>query len=351
MSFGSRTRSGEDAVRHVLKRRLPRLDPADHTRYVELECTRTVELLRAVRDEYRRYLEDRGAKPLAEMYWVVFRFGVIDWAVMILRAAALEYIDNSRINTEHWEALFEFSAPLGFFGRERQGKKKASPTVQADEALSKTVNGLLGKDVFDEVRTGGPFGRDGQLRLGRSMPGMAFLMGRETILDAIKKRQELWDKCWPWTEGLARLFDAAQEELFFQSEELGEDGRRAELGILQLSSFQRIAYKHLHVLKSGELSSRNLGEARWLALLGALDEAKLDPDRELRGNARSVLRAVRQKGQPIERWEQCYHSKTRVTLEDGKVYTLKREVMHAIHNAAKAAEYQLRKVWSQKPAK
>jgi hypothetical protein len=348
MSFGSRARSGEDGIRYVLKRRLPKLDLADHTKYVELECNRIVELLRAVRDEYRRYLEDLGRKPLAEMYWVVFRFGVIDWAVMVLRTAVLEYIRNSQISTERWKALFEFSAPLGPFHREKQGGKKTSPTVQVDEALSKTINGLLAKDVFDELLTGGPFGRDGQRRLGRRMP---FDVGCETLLDAIKKRQELWDKCCPWTEGLARLFDAAQEELLFQYGELGDDGRRAESQILHLSSFQRIAYKHLHVLKSGELSSRNLGEARWLALLSELDEAELDPDCELQGKAKSVLIAVRRKGKPIEKWEQCYHSNVRVSLEDGKLYTLKREVMHAIHNAAKTAEYQLRKVWRQELAK
>src|SRR5271154_2502733 len=70
LSLGSRARSSEAAIRHVLKRRLPNLDPADHNRYVELECARIVELLRSVRDEYRHYLEDRGAKPVAEMYWV-----------------------------------------------------------------------------------------------------------------------------------------------------------------------------------------------------------------------------------------------------------------------------------------
>ena len=74
---GSRERANEDALRHVLKRRLPELDRSDHGRYVEIECCKLVETLRAIRDEYRRYLEQQGCKPIAEMYWVVFRFGIV----------------------------------------------------------------------------------------------------------------------------------------------------------------------------------------------------------------------------------------------------------------------------------
>jgi hypothetical protein len=211
--------------------------------------------------------------------------------------------------------------------------------------------GLLNKDVFDEVLTGGPFGRDGQVRLGRSIPSIEVRRGSETLLHSIKKRQELWDNCYPWTEGLARLFDAAQEELLFQFDELGEDARRADRLMSQLSPFQRIAYQHLCVLKSGEVASRNLGDERWLALLGELDDARVDLDRELQGNARRILVALRKKGHSIVKWKDCYRSKTRVSLENGKLYTLKREVTHAIHNASKAAEYQLSKVWSLRNAK
>ena len=166
------------------------------------------------------------------MYWVVFRFGVMDWAVMVLRTAVLDYVSNSQITTEPWEALFQYPAPLVHLRGEEQNKKAKSPIVQRDEALSKTINRLLGKEVFDELLVGGPFGREGQLRLGRSMPGVAFLRGHETLLEGIKRRQELWDKCYPWTDGLAKLFDVAQEKLTFQAEALGEDGRRADFATL-----------------------------------------------------------------------------------------------------------------------
>jgi hypothetical protein len=55
--------------------------------------------------------------------------------------------------------------------------------------------------------------------------------------------------------------------------------------------------------------------------------------------------ALRQKGRKIATWEQCYDPKARVTLDDGKSYGLKREVTHAIHNAAKVAAYHLGKIW------
>jgi hypothetical protein len=35
---------------------------------------------------------------------------------------------------------------------------------------------------------------------------------------------QTWDARGPWTEGLSRLFDAAQEELFDQQEALGDEG-------------------------------------------------------------------------------------------------------------------------------
>src|SRR5438132_11239439 len=85
MALGSRERASEDSLKHVLKRRLPELDRDDHRRYIEIECHKIVETLRAVRDEYRRYLQQEGCKPISEMYWVVFRFGVMQYAVSVLR--------------------------------------------------------------------------------------------------------------------------------------------------------------------------------------------------------------------------------------------------------------------------
>jgi len=345
MGSGSRTRAAEDAKLHVLKRRLSRLDPADHMNYIEIACARLVELLRAVRDAYRHYLEERGAKPLAEMYWVVVRFGVRDWAVMALRDAIFDYIGHCRIRREHWKALFEEEAPFQVSSG-RADVAKPSPIIQADASLRHTISCFLGEEAFDIVVEGGYFGREYQSVLTQVTPGLAVLMGRSTVLEAIKQRQTLWDDCYPWTEGLAMLFDAAQEELFAQYDSLADDGRRAESRFLQLSAFQRIAYKHLHGMKAGETRSRNLGETRWLALLAELDHQGVLVDLELKGTVKKVLMAVRKKGVMIDTWTQCYRSPAVVTLETGKRYRLKREVNHAIHNAAKSASYQLRKVWA-----
>ena len=189
MLFGSRARACEDSKLHVLKRRLPKLDPADHLNYIEIVCARTVELLQAVRDEYRRYLQDSGATPLAEMYWVVARYGVMDWAVMVLRDAVFEYIGRCQIKTENWEGLFGFTSLLAPFPGQ-EPTQKVSPTVAADAGLSNTINGLLRKNVFDQVLTGGPFGRDNQMHLGRPLLASQFGRGKETVLEAIKRRNK-----------------------------------------------------------------------------------------------------------------------------------------------------------------
>ena len=111
MGLGSRVRASEDARLHVLTRRLWKQDAADHMNYVEIINGRNIELLRAIRDEYRQYLKQSGARPLAEMYWVVARFGVMDWAIMILRRAVFEYVGHCRLKTELWESLYGLGWP------------------------------------------------------------------------------------------------------------------------------------------------------------------------------------------------------------------------------------------------
>ena len=69
------------------------------------------------------------------------------------------------------------------------------------------------------------------------------------------------------------------------------------------------------------------------------------PDATLEGVARETLMAARRKGLKPRTWQECYASRARVTLEDGKVRTLRREVTHSIHNVAKKVDYQLGKVW------
>jgi hypothetical protein len=57
--------------------------------------------------------------------------------------------------------------------------------------------------------------------------------------------------------------------------------------------------------------------------------------------------ALRRKGSKIATWEECYDTEASVILDNGKRYRLRREVTHAIHNAAKLAAYHLGKIWNQ----
>jgi hypothetical protein len=183
-------------------------------------------------------------------------------------------------------------------------------------------------------------------------PKPTFVLGQETFLDAVRRRarirQALWDNGYPWTEGLARMFDAAQEEISSQWEALGKDARQAEAQFIKLSPLQKIAYKHLVSLRSGDVADQTTGSNRWLPLLRELDAEGISLDNELHGKAREVLMALRRHGSKIATWEECYNPKAGVTLDDGKRYGLRREVTHAIHNAAKLAAYHLGKIWNQK---
>jgi hypothetical protein len=344
MALGSREAASEDSIKHVLRRRLPKLDPTDHLRYVEIECQRVVETLRVIRDEYRAYLQQEGCKPISEMYWVVFRFAVIPYAVKVVRAAASDYVIYSQVGTKEWQTLYGYSwKGIVTLGNESRIKDRV-------ESVEETMTSLIREDTFQEVVTGGPFGRDGQVRLGRLRPAAEFRFGEMTLVDTIKLRQELWDTCYPWTEGLARLFDAGQEELFLQNDTLSQEGRRAESEFLSLSEFEKIAHKHLVDMRQQRTNSRNLGRDAWLSLLRELDERELPLDIGLEGKARLVLEAVRKDGYQVDSWEQCYNPKLRTSLDDGNIYHLRRETTHAIHNAAKRAAYQLGKIWKKPTA-
>jgi len=296
---------------------------------------------------FNKFLENRGCAPLVEMYWVVLRYGVKDWAVMLLRNAAFDYVGHCNLKTDMWEGLFRFPGPsYDLFAA--GGKGTPTPSiVRPDASLMKTITALLGKEVFHQVLTGGPFGKDAQTYFARTFPGPAFLLGIETFTDAIQRRQSLWDNGYPWTEGLARIFDAAQEELLSQLAALGEDGQRAEARFVQLSPLQKLAHKHLVSVRSGDVADRTTGSNRWLPFLRELDVAGISIDRELQGKAREVLMALRRKGSKIATWEECYDTEASVILDNGKRYRLRREVTHAIHNAAKLAAYHLGKIWNQ----
>jgi hypothetical protein len=343
MGSGSSGRASDDSVKYVLKRRLSSLEPADHFRYVEIESRRLVETLRVTRDIYRVYLQEEGRKPVAEMYWVVFRFAVIPYAVKLLREAAAAYVISTQVPESKWQKLYGHWWPE-ILPIPAELKQFTRPPLSIQEGITN----LITEESLQEIIIGGPFGRDGQMHVAASSPGFAFRMGEMSMVDIINLRRKLWEKCYPFTEGLSRLFDATQEELFCQSEGLSEDGRRAEAEFASLTPFQKIAHNHLIDIRRKGVSSRNLGRDAWLELLRELDAHKVTLENELHGKARHVLEEARRNSYEIRLWEHCYDPKVRVSLDDGKIYSLRREVTHAIHNVAKKAQYHLGKVWKTK---
>ena len=342
LAQGSRERAKQDALRHVLIRRLPELDPGDHRQYVEIECCKIVETLRAIRDEYRRYLEEEGCKPIAEMYWVVFRFGIVQYAVRLLRDIAFEYVFRSKVPFEEWEILYGLSfIPKFPLSGASNLPDTPNPTVQS---LCEAIQGLVREETLRGVSVGGPFGKDGQLILTKRTPGFDFWGPQMTFPDIVKARQLLWDQCCPWTEGLSRLFDSTQEELNFQYSLLAEDAKRMESAFVKLSPFEKIAHEYLVDMRKG-IATRNLTESEWLKVLDALDKNGISLEAELMESPRQVLEAVRRRGQPIASWKDCYGYTARLFMDDGRNRSLRREVTHAIHNAAKKASYKLAKVW------
>ncbi len=340
MELGSRARSSEDALRYILKRRLPTLDSADHLRYVELECQRIVELLRVVRDQYRTYLKNLGCKPIAQMYWVVFRFAVIQYALRVLRTAASDYVTNSQIHSEDWHLLFGYSSPTVVIPMGTSPSRRRSVEDKSRGAVKDTISGLVREKAFWQRMAGGPFGKDGQTLIARRNLDMD---SKLSITEDIKLRHELWDKCRPWTDGLATMFDVSRQELIFQVESLPEDGQRAESVFLSLTELESMAYQHI-VGIGRHRTARKLSEEAWKNLFRELDDKNISPKSALTGRAKEIWGLIRKKGHEVDTWSQCYDRKLRVSLDSGKTYALRREVTHFLHNAAKNAKSQLAKV-------
>jgi len=350
MALRSTARASEVSLEFLLKRRLPKNDPGDHTRYIEIEAARIVETLRHLRDEYRIYFEERGCNPIAEMYWVVVRCGVKDWAIMALRSAAVDYIAAAQVDQVKWKTLFDLSAPYNDMLPPALAARLVGRNDNSHTKLIKTIRSLLPQSAFDQVIDGGPFGREYQIYLAGSFPGRAFLERRETLLEVIERRQRTWDDARPWSEGLATLYEVTLQEVMDQFYALGEDAREAERQFVHLSVFQRIAYTHLVSFAHGDIVAEANAKDRWAKLLFALDEAGLEPGATLEGVARNTLMAARKKGQKVQTWQECYATNTRVTLDDAKPRSLRHEITHAIHNAAKTANYHMSKVWGHKAA-
>ena len=283
---GSKDRAAEDAKRHVLKRRLPELRSEDHSRYLEIECAGSVEAVRILRDQYREELTQLGCKPISEMYWVVFRYAIIPAAAAFLRKAAAQYIIATKIDKERWTRLYGFQA-LPLTGA--NGRLGSVPVVPSDElwqeGVVRTVNSVISDDALSEITfRGGPFGKEAQVRWARRAPWLErTIKGKITMLEEIVLRKKLWDACKPWTDGLTRLWDAAQEELEEEYRALSEDSRRAELEYVNVTPFEEIVHKQLKAERHSKVPRSRVSPESWLALARELDKRKCSLDKELRG--------------------------------------------------------------------
>lgn len=292
-----------------------------------------LELLRVIRDEYRGYLEARGCQPMAEMHWVVFRFGIVDQAMRILRESAFEYIIDTRVDPEQWQKLYGVwhgHLPLAIKPKEDS----------FEETAKKQINNLVREPYFNLAWRGGIFGKEGQSLLCDSTP---WAIENWNPIVTLASRKALWDACSPWTEGLARLFDAVQSEVSFQRALLPEEWRSADSKFSELTTFQRIAYKHLQKMRAARTRYRSFGQEGWLALARELDQAKVPLESSLDPKPKEVLTALRKKNKKVDTWEQCLAEKATVSLDDARVYKLRSHVTKSIQNAAKAAATQVEK--------
>ena len=340
LRLGSRDRSAQDAAFYVAKRRLHARAGNANLTYSDIECARLVERLRAVRDVYREHLERLGCRPIDQMYWVVFRFGVMDWALRFLRSSVQTYLTSAAVPRREWEELYGplITVPLG----------AELPIVPEDELLrdgpdlEASIRWRLPQSVFDQELSGGPFGLDAQFYIARETFGIVVLSG-ETFPESLQRRQVLWVQSVRWLEPLSRLFDAIQEELIFQANALSDEGRCSEVLFHQLPLLQRIAYKHLVSLRPEDEDRVALGEEGWLALMRELDDNNVELNQELPNKAHELLTSLRKRGAKITTWHEAYSSKRGVSGENAKTYTLRREITMVIHNAAKLARRALQR--------
>src|ERR1035437_604837 len=235
-------RSGDDSARHILRRRLKLLDAEEHRRFIELESSDLVALLRCTRDVYRDFVEKHNCRPVLEAYWVVLRFAVFPTAIAALRGKLIDYLKLVKIPGRDLSLLF--GVPTDSFDGSGPIPLADMPDLDDDTVATDFQLRALGKNVsedtllwFRDIREGGgvgrpsgeePFGPDDALAIFRSWRGCG-LPGQMTLSAWAILREEMWLQCAPWSEGLFNLFGAVQEELLSQWRALPPDSHAHEL--------------------------------------------------------------------------------------------------------------------------
>jgi hypothetical protein len=325
-------RADDDAVRRLLRRRLAEGDPRDHRRYLE-SCARwMVRQLRATRDVYRDYLEQCGAKPLREMYWVVFEFAVVPTAVELVRDLALDYVCASEIPEEDFQQLC--STLFSTTGLEERPPWKPGRYIDWFKVQIKL---LVGQDTLQQ---------------GIGTPDrLALFFGQPRSLGSVMGSEQLRKDRRPWGDALSGLFHAAHDELRDQASDLS--GTKQFLLNTPLSPVERIVYKHLYDMRSTRIKQgqHRFGDEGWKALMLELDAAKISLDENLDPNGLRVLRETRKRTKVVS-WAGAYQTKILITLfpkkeNSGRArqYKMKRVVTKALTNIGRNATKEVKRIF------
>src|SRR5437762_9474572 len=107
------------------------------------------------------------------MYWVLFRFGIVQYAVRLLREIASEYVICTNVPFEEWEILYG-SCFLSQLRVDGDSLTPEPPQTPSPESVKGVIRSLIGEGAFKRVLVGGPFGIEGQLFLTRRSPRFEF---------------------------------------------------------------------------------------------------------------------------------------------------------------------------------
>jgi len=292
----------EDALGRILRHSLPNGRLADHLRYLEVHAEQMVRRLRATRDVLREYLLDRGARPAEEVHRVVFELAVVPVAVQAVRDAATDYVCASCMPAVLFRRLCGDFVPV---------------SVHAETTRAADVLGLLGFTTRRRVATVMNLLVDESSlqSLAIKPDALTYFFGTQRrLLLRIEENPELWKGCSPWSEVLAGLFHAAQDELHFQAEELLNGEPR--LLHRHLTELERLVCQHLYQMRTdnGSTTTRKFDDSLWLALMADLDRAKVPLQSTLDPKAREALNAIRRRGENIRTWVEAYKCRSAVRL-------------------------------------
>jgi hypothetical protein len=231
-------RSADDALKHILRRRLGLLHADEHRQFIQLESSDLVELLRCTRDAYRAFTDSHECNPATEAYKVVLRLAVLPMAIASLRDSVVSYASLTRVSAVDLSLLFGISTHACHLPdlHGTPGKWDFDDRSPATEDEIQGLAALVSEDTLlwlEDRGYGHPFG-EGPFSANdedsaRHSWGFCALKKGVNFLEWMRIREKLWRARAPWTEGLSTLFGCVQDELLSQCRSLPPDGALREL--------------------------------------------------------------------------------------------------------------------------